>query len=314
MQENSAESQRLVGVEVRNSQMVGVCLGSDGGVIDTLRTPLEADRETSPQLLDFIAAVREKFGRFDRLGLAVPGLLDRQTKMVAYSTRFPELAEYDLLSEMEKATGLEIQIRNDANAAAHAEHLYGAGRGSENMFYVTLGEGIGGALILGNRLWQGAAGFAGEFGHIAINSEGMKLEDVASSENIIRRTRSWFHKDTTSALNTIGEENISIADIVEAARREDDFAQMMLERTGGYIGTAIAGVINLLNIERIVVGGEIMEAGDIVLDAIRHRARELSFTPSFRSVEIAAGELGDTAGAIGAALLSDAPAGNGPLA
>ncbi len=80
---------------------------------------------------------------------------------------------------------------------------------------------------------------------------------------------------------------------------------MMLERTGNYVGAAIAGVINLLNIEKIVVGGEIMKAGHLVLDAIIHRARELSFAPSFKTVEIVEGTLGENASAIGVALLSD---------
>ncbi len=80
---------------------------------------------------------------------------------------------------------------------------------------------------------------------------------------------------------------------------------MMLERTGTYIGTALAGVINLLNIEKIVIGGEIMQAGDFVLEAIIHRAKELSFMPSFRTTEIVAGKLGENASAIGVAFLSD---------
>ena len=97
---------------------------------------------------------------------------------------------------------------------------------------------------------------------------------------------------------------MTISDIVTAAIAEDDFAKLMLERTGNYVGTAVASVINLLNIERIIVGGEIMRAGTIVLDSITARARELSFSPSFASTVIAAGELGSNASAAGAALLA----------
>jgi glucokinase len=305
MQENTAQTENLVGIEVSKTKMIAVCLGADGGVIDGFKSVVDPAQETLPQLVRLIGETRERYGEFGKLGLAVPGLLERQTNRVTFSTRFPELAGIDLPDELERATGLEICVKNDANAAAYAEHIFGAGRGSKNMFYVTLGAGIGGALIFNERLWEGASGFAGEFGHIAINSEGMKLEDFASSENIVRRTKSWFHKDTTSSLNTIGEERITIADIVREAINEDDFARMMLERTGTYVGTALAGVINLLNIERIVVGGEIMQAGEIVLEAIIERARELSFMPSFRAAGIVAGELGENAGAIGAALLSE---------
>ena len=154
-------------------------------------------------------------------------------------------------------------------------------------------------------MWRGSSGFAGEFGHIAITSDGKKLEDVASAANIVRRTRTRFHQDQTSSLYQIGEEAITTADIVREAERGDDFARMMLERTGAYVGTAIAGVINLLNIEKIIIGGEIMQTGNYVLDAIIKRAKKLSFEPSFRVTEIVEGKLKSDAPAIGAALLAN---------
>ena len=163
---------------------------------------------------------------------------------------------------------------------------------------------MGGAFIFGGEIWRGVSGFAGEFGYVPINSEGMRLEEVASTANILRRTRSRFHQDSTSSLNKLGEESITLTDIIAAAGEDDDFAQMMLERTGVYVGTAIASVINLLNPERIVVGGEIMQAKQLVLDAIIERARELSFAPSFDAASIVEGELGDYAAAAGAALLT----------
>jgi glucokinase len=162
---------------------------------------------------------------------------------------------------------------------------------------------VGGAFIFDGEIWHGAGGFAGEFGYVAINSEGMRLEDVASSSNIIRRTRSRFHQDNTSSLNRMPEESITLTDIITAAENNDDFSQMMLQRTGAYVGSALANVINLLNIERIVVGGEITKAKHLVLEAIVSRARELSFGPSFRSTKIVEGTLGDNASAIGAAIL-----------
>src|SRR5207237_4059916 len=100
----------------------------------------------------------------------------------------------------------------------------GAGRGSRSMFYVTLGEGVGGALIIDGQIWRGAGGFAGEIGCVPINSEGTRLEEVASTLNIIRRTRSRFHQDSTSALNALSEDQITLPAIIDAARRVDDFA------------------------------------------------------------------------------------------
>ena len=111
----------------------------------------------------------------------------------------------------------------------------------------------------------------------------MRLEDVASAANIVRRTRTRFNRDSTSSLNKLDEEQISIYKIVEAAEKGDDFASLMLERTGSYVGTAIATVINLLNIEKIVIGGEIMHAGHLVLDAVMRRATRTFVRPVVRA-------------------------------
>lgn len=304
MNEAAAQTERIVGIEVSNLAMKAVCLDADAGITASFQSSLDTHKPTAPQLIKFIKDLELKFGSFARVGIALPGLLDRETRRITFSAQIPEHEKVDLLEELEKVTKLKIYIENDANAAGYGEYAAGAGRGSKNMFYVTLGNGIGGAFIFDGKLWRGASGYAGEFGYLAINSDGMRLEDVASADNIIRRTRIRFHQDHTSSLNRIGEESITIADVVREANNGDDFAQLMLERTGIYVGMAVAGVINLLNIEKIVIGGEIMQAGHFVLDALTRRARELSFRPSFEAAEIVEGSLGDNAAAVGVALLA----------
>jgi glucokinase len=304
MSETVNQTAKFVGVEVSKTTFIAVCIDASGNLKDSFNVPTESGRSTISQLANFINETKNRFNGFDKIGVAVPGLLHRQTKRVAFSTNIPEHENVDFASELENSTGLKVTIENDANAAAYGEFSLGAGRGSRDMFYVTLGAGIGGALIFGGEIWHGASGFAGEFGHITINSEAMRLEDVASAENIVRRTRNRFHQDHTSSLSRFGEEKITLADVMQAARNQDDFAGMMLQRTGTYIGAAIAGVINLLNIERIVIGGETMQAGELILESVIRRARELSFAPSFRGTKIVAGELGENAAAIGVALLS----------
>lgn len=299
-------TEKLIGVEVTKSALKAVCVNEDGTLSDVTKTALDDGQEVFAQLNKFTGRLKNQFGDFQKLGVAVPGLIHRQTKRIAFSTHNPEHEKIDFLGELEAATNLKITLENDANAAAYGEFLHGAGRGSRNMFYVTLGTGIGGALIFDGEIWRGVSGFAGEFGQIAVNSDGMKLEDVASAANIVRRTRSRFHQDSTSLLGSLDEEEIRLADVIGAAQKEDDFARLMLSRTGTYVGTAVAGVINLLNIERIVVGGKVMQAKQIVLDAIIYRARELSFAPSFAATRIVESELGENAAAVGAALLSRA--------
>ncbi len=302
--ESLKTSENLVGIEISNSAFIAVCLDKNGNLLDSQTVSSNQLELNLPHLVDFIKELHQSFGDFSRVGVAVPGLVRQDTKRVAFSTSIPEHTEVDLTSEIASLTGLSVTVENDANAAGYGEYKLGAGRGSRDMFYATLGKGVGGALIFNGEIWRGISGFAGEFGYISINSDGMKLEDVASTTNIVRRTRSRFHQDSTSSLNQLREENITLGDIIREAKNNDEFSQMMLRRTGFYVGTAIASVINLLNVEKIVVGGEIMRADNLVLDAIIHRSRELSFAPSFEKSEIVKGELGENAAAVGAALLS----------
>jgi glucokinase len=304
MSDSQDVAEYCVGIEVSKTSLTAVKLDESGQIAASASVDVDLREASSGQLIDFISGLKSTFGKFTTVGVAVPGLVASGGRSIAYSAHIAEHSGLDLAEAIEKATGTRARIENDANAAAYGEFSLGAGRGSKDMFYATLGEGVGGAFIFGGEIWRGAAGFAGEFGYVPINSEGMRLEEVASSANIIRRTRSRFHQDNTSSLVELDENSITIADIVAAAAADDDFAKLMLERTGIYVGTAIASVINLLNIEKIVIGGEVMTAQHIVLDAVVGRARELSFRPSFASTEILAGELGHNASAAGAALLA----------
>jgi glucokinase len=298
------QQEKLVGVEVSNSYMRAVCLNQAGEVSDMREAAIDRRVSITSQLIAFINQIKEKFGGFNRVGVALSGLIDRRTNRVALSKQTPEYVTVDLAREIQQATGVEAILENDANAAAFGEYAFGAGKGNHNLFFILLGEGIGGAFIIDGNLWRGASGFAGEFGHLLIDSEeNLRLEDVASSANILRRIKHRIHQDHTSSLARISEEQLTIADVVTAGKNGDGFTQMMLERTGGYVGTAVASVINLLNIEKIVVGGDIMQAGDAVLAGIRQNARDYSFQPSFATTEIVAGTLGSRAVAIGAALL-----------
>lgn len=301
----SEQAGKLVGVEVSNLVLRAVCLNQSGEATDLHEVAIDRRESITSQLISFINEIKPRFGDFGtRIGVAVSGLIDRRTNRVALSRHTPEYVAVDLAAEIRKANGLQVVLENDANAAAYGEFALGAGQGKHNIFYVLLSSGIGGAFIIEGKLWRGASGFAGEFGHILVDSEeDLRLEDVANSANILRRIKNRFHQDSTSSLVKIREDELSIIDLVNAANKGDGFTQMMLERTGTYVGTAIASVINLLNIEKIVVGGEIMGAAEPILEGINKNARELSFQPSFETTEIVAGRLGNRAIATGAALL-----------
>jgi glucokinase len=304
MTESPNQNRKNLGIEVSASVLNGVYIDQGGSIARTFRKECDASAGTVEQVAAFVEEVRGEVGELDGIGVAVPGLIHGETKRVAFSASIPSHSEIDLARGIFEVTGLPTTIENDANAAAYGEYRLGAGRDSRDLFYATLGDGVGGAFIFNGEIWRGKTGFAGEFGYVAINSEGMRLEDVASSANIVRRTRNRMRQDSTSSLSSLDEYKLRINDILSAAETEDDLAKMMLERTGEYVGTAIASVINLLNIETIVLGGELMNAGHDVIDAVVGRAKELSFGPSFASTRIVAGTLGRNAAAAGVALVA----------
>ncbi|MBV9215444.1 MAG: ROK family protein [Acidobacteria bacterium] len=299
----------LIGIDVRRNGFRWTVFEGDEMRSSEALLPTTPDSRRG-DLFALIRELKEAHPSATDIGLAIPGLVDHAAGIVTYSASLPELSGGNLAAEIKEDTGLVASLENDANAAAFGEFGLGAGLGERNIFFATLGEGVGGAFIFDGKIWRGAGGYAGEFGFISVNSEGMRLEEVASAANIVRRTRERFRQDHTSSLSKLDEQEITIDAIVAAACKDDDFAGMMLERTGVYVGSAIATVINLINIDRVVVGGDIMEAKNVVLNAIIHRARELSFGPSFASTAIVAGELGPNAAAAGAAILSSGAPGS----
>lgn len=293
-----------IGVAVSAAGLRAVLLDEHGNIIKESTDKLNAAEETLPQLVSYIKAVISYFGEYSSIGLAVPGLVDRAENRLVHSVYFPELSEAGLKEELDNAVGSNVYIENDANAAAIAEYSFGAGKDSSNLFYAMLDAGVGGAFILNNELWRGASGYAGEFGHIAIDTEGNRLEHLASAANIIRRTQERTFQDSTSSISQLHEGDLSVSNIIDAAENEDDLAIMMLARTGSYVGVAIADVINLFDPGLIIIGGQTAGAGENLLDAIKEKAKELAFAEGFDKTNIIFGDLGANAAAAGAAYLA----------
>ncbi|MBA2340024.1 MAG: ROK family protein [Pyrinomonadaceae bacterium] len=307
-----AQSGNYIGVDLSAQTLRVALVAGDGQVLERRETVLDGEI-VSRQTASIVQELRDHAASIEAIGIGIPGLVNPQTHEVVISSGMPSAEHGNLQVELSNLTGLPVALENDANAAAYGEYITGTGRGSRNMFYVTLGQGIGGAIILGGKLWLGASGFAGEFGHITIDPDGAEcvcgntgcLETVASAPNIVRRTHERLFRDGTSSLSKLSmNRDFTAADIAREARNGDDFALLMIERTGRYIGTAVASVINLLNIERIVLGGGVMEAGDLILDPIIREAGRRSFQPCFEATQIVAAGLGADAVAIGAAMLA----------
>src|SRR2546426_2517031 len=291
---NQSEN-NFVGIDIARKTMHAVMI-SEVGEVKARRDAEHKAENIISEITNLVAGFREA-GPIKSVGVGIPGLVNRETDQVLISTGLPSAARDDIHAELMKATGLRFELENDANAAAYGEYKAGAGRDARDIFYIGIGEAIGGAIILDGKLWLGASGCAGEIGHITINTEGAEclcgntgcLETVASGPNIVRRALERLDRDSTSSLSRLAlQENLTVADVALEAKNGDDFSVMMLERTGKSIGTAVASMINLLSIERIILGGAIMEAGDLILKPISDEARQRSFQPCFEASTIVA--------------------------
>ena len=301
----------FAGIEIAVTTMRGVVISESGETIASRDSTYEPENLIGA-ITDLTEGLRET-GELKSVGLAIPGLVNRETDRVIFSTGLPFTAQDHIHAELIEKTGLQFELENDANAAAYGEYKAGAGRDARDIFYIGIGDAIGGAIILDGNLWTGTSGCAGEIGHITINPDGPEcvcgnlgcLETVASGPNIVRRARERLNRDSTSSLSRLAmQQDFTAGDLALEARNGDDFSAMMLERTGRSIGIAVASMINLLSVERIILGGTIMEAGDLILRPIVAEARKRSFLPCFEATRIVPAQLGIDGVAIGAALLA----------
>lgn len=320
MTTSHANESVYIGIDLGGTTIKGALVNRSGEIIDDLRISTERNdsQELLNQIVETVHTLRDDpraAGRAAAVGVGIPGLVNRKTNRIEIMPNLPSLSDVSLAEEIMRGVGLPVVIDNDANAAAYAELQAGAARGKREVFFVTLGTGIGAGLIINGQIYRGAAGFAGEFGHMTIDPEGIEcgcgnigcLETIASGPNIVRRTRERLYRDRTSSLSRLAiprDREFTAEDIAHAAQEGDEMAQVMMERTGMFLGIAIAAVINLLNVEMVVLGGGVMDAGDLILKPTTKETKRRAFPPSFNSCEIVIAKLGPSAGMIGAAMLA----------
>src|SRR5690349_12401311 len=139
MSEESPGLCATIGVEVNASECIAVCLSADGAIVASDRAPITNAEESVNDLCNFAGELKSKYGSVERIGVALPGLIRRETSRVDYSARIPSHVGIDIAKQIRSATGLSAVLENDANAAAFAEYKLGAGRGSKHMFFATIG-------------------------------------------------------------------------------------------------------------------------------------------------------------------------------
>ena len=230
------------------------------------------------------------------IGVGVPGPIDFKRGVVKFAPNIPGFTEAPVTDALSAGFGRRIELENDANAAGLAEHTHGAGRGAASSIFITISTGIGGGIILNDRIWRGANGIAGEIGHIVSRPGGVvagsgvsgALEAVASGTAIARDASFAFARE------------MDTREVFELAQSGDWKALRIIDQAAHYIGTAIADMQKVYDPEVFVLGGGVSEVGDFFLDKIR--AAALYGARGFADPVIRKAVLGGDAGVIGAAL------------
>jgi glucokinase len=317
--EIASGDQLFLGLDVGRT-IRGALVQPDGRILLQWRVVAEVrdPRVFIDQLVDVINGLRlsgEANGRVAAVGIGWAGLVNQKQQRIEATPNLVDISSFDLHQEVKQAIGMRVVFDNDANAAAYGEWKCGAARGASDVFYITMGTGIGSGLILGGQLQRGSRGFAGEFGHYKIALHGLEcacggtgcLETQTSGPNIVRRVREQLLSNPSFSISKLAidmEGKLTAERVVQAAMEKDDLAVSVLAETGAILGNAVASIINLLNVEVVVIGGGVMSAGELILGSIRDAVRRSALASAFDCCRIVPAELGQDAGIIGAALLA----------
>lgn len=228
-------------------------------------------------------------------GIGSPGPLDYKRGMVIFAPNIAGMVDAPLVSALEDKMGITVELENDANAAGYGEHLFGAARGYESSFYLTLSTGIGGGVFIGDKLVRGANGLAGEIGHMTLlpggplggDGIGGSLEAIAAGRSIAR--------DASYAYGR----TLRTPEVFDLARAGDRMALAIIDNSARFAGIGIANVVKTIDPAVIVIGGGLTRAGPLYLDRVLASAEQ--YLEGYPKPEFKLAELGDDAGVIGAA-------------
>jgi glucokinase len=315
MASNAEEPLRTaVGLDVGGTKAAGLLVAEDGRVMarHVAETPAEDVEATMATLFDVIETLRKENDPV-AVGIGGAGMVDFEAGVMRFAPNLAwrELPLRDMVSEQ---TGLPCVLDNDANAACWGEYRFGAGRGRRHMLLVTVGTGIGGGIVADGALFRGAHGFAAEVGHVVVEPDGPLcgcgnrgcFEQVASGRALDRlgRAAASEHPDGVIA-RLAGSDDVTGRHVTDAAGRGDPIARQIIEEVGIRLGVGIAGLVNVLDPEVVVVGGGVADIGPPLLDPARAAFRDAVLAPDHRpEVPILPAALGNDAGAIGAAALA----------
>ncbi len=304
-----------LGLDVGGTEVKAVRMARDGTILGRSRapTPAEDPEATVATLIELARGLRMEAVR--AVGVGAAGMVDVTAGVLRFA---PNLAwrEVPIAARVHEALGLPAQVDNDATAAVYGEYRFGAGRGYRHLLLVTVGTGIGGGIVADGRLFRGAHGFASEIGHIIVEPGGPACgcgnrgcwEQVAAGRAIDGLGRRAARTEAGRALRELAGGDPAAVDgriVTASARRGDATAVGILNQVGRRLGEGIAGLVNVLDPEVVIVGGGAAVAGDLLLEPARSAYEGAVQAPAHRPpVPIVTAALGNDAGAVGAAALA----------
>ncbi len=267
------------------------------------------------RMVSSVEALRKKTAgkvRLAGVGIGVPGIISLPEGVVRFSPNLPGWVDIPLRRMLEDRTGIRVKVENDANAYALGEARFGSGKGASSLVCITLGTGVGGGIILGGDLVRGADGMAGEVGHITVRPNGIKcncgnrgcVERYSSASAVAVRAAEALRRGVESSLSKAFEadpSSITAHVVHEAALGGDRLARRMFRDAGRCLGILAADLINLLNVERIIVGGGMAGAWELLSGPMRDEIKKRAFDIPAARCSILKGSLGDDAAVLGAA-------------
>jgi glucokinase len=303
-----------IGIDIGGTKIAGALVDAEGQIVLEERVPSpagdpEAMVDAVVGLIERLSANHEVIGA----GVAAAGFIDADQSTIIYAPNISWRNE-PFKAKLEAKLSIPVIIENDANAAGWAEYRYGAGRGSKHMIMLTIGTGVGGAVIADSHMLRGGFGIAGELGHIRVVPDGLLcgcgqhgcLESYASGSALLRAAKELAGSGTAEGarLREIEAEagKLTGLEVYQAILERDPGALRILSDLGSWLGQAIGSLVAVLDPEVVVIGGGVSAAGDLLLDPIRKAYLEHLPARGYRpELKITTAEFVNDAGVVGAA-------------
>jgi glucokinase len=308
-----------IGIDVGGTKVLGGVVDEAGKVLTTARknTPRQGGNALTQTIADVAKELLQQHS-VASVGVSAAGFVSSDRKTMLATPNIADWNGVDLDNQLTKLIGLPVVIENDANAAAWGEAKFGAGKNQDHMMMLTVGTGIGGGIVVNGALYRGAFGIAAEFGHMRVVPEGHIcgcgargcFEQYASGNALLRHAREAINASPEVARNLLSRGDGTVAGltgqaITDAARDGDPVALAAFNTTGQWLGAGIASLAVLLDPACVVIGGGVIDAGEILLKPTRESLeRNMPFAGKHPYPQIIAAQLGNEAGLVGVADLA----------